>query len=639
MTTDSNNSVPVEHPATPAASAKAAVDCDSDENPPKPPFALSIGVVGHKPDRLPQDTATYDHIEAEVARVLREISREARVVCDRYHEFFARESQAALTLSLVTALAEGADTIAATAGLASGYAVEAVLPFEPENYAQDFKDEALNDFGRLYKAARSRLVLPATRDLPPRENDPAAKKAYEAAGLTVIGNCDIVLTVWDGGESRGRGGTTNMLVAAASLGIPIIHIDAKAANPTMVKWSGLDEFPMPAETPDALPARPFDDALPGLIDKLARPPAEAAERKGPARYFRQRFRACNPFFAFPLMVTALLVRCFRKTDIFPERPDTLSGNFLELLEPAVGNDLSPRSLVKAYAGADAIGLYFAQFFRSAFVLNFFVASFAVVAALSSLLKSPPSRWSFGIEIALILFVVLNTISGRYLGWHTKWVEAREVAERLRVASMLWILGIRPWAFAGEEPAWTGWYVRALVRAEPLRSCVFDSGRVESARTATVNILRDQCRYHENNAHRMKRLEHRLEGIGLILLGLTGLVAVDHFASDGAHLHDLLHRYFHHWPAHETGIALSAILPALATATYGIRVIGDFEGIARRSERAHKSLKDQIKALNQSHASPDLDVLRRRARAAGEAMLGDVSSWRLAAESRGLAIPG
>jgi hypothetical protein len=639
MTTNSNDSVPVEHPARPAAPPEATFDCDPYKNPPKPPFALSVGVIGHKPDRLPKDTATYGIVEAAVLHVLSEIRREARLVCDSYPEFFADESQSSLRLSLVTALAEGADTIAAKAALPGGYAVDAVLPFEQENYEQDFEDKALDDFRDLYKATRSRLVFPATRDLPPRKDDPAAKKAYEAAGLTVIGNCDIVLTVWDGGESRGRGGTTAMLAVAAGLGIPIIHIDAGGANPTLIKWSGLDEFPVPAETPDALPAKPFDAALPELIDKLARPPAEAAERKGPARYFRQRFRACNPFFAFPLMMTALLVRCFRKTDIFPERPDRLLRNFHGLLEPAVGNDLSPRGLVEAYAGADAVGLYFAQFFRSAFVLNFFVASFAVAAALSSLLKSPPSRWSFGIEIALISFVVLNTIFGRYFGWHTKWVEAREVAERLRVASMLWVLGIRPWAFAGEEPAWTGWYVRALVRAEPLRSCVFDPRRVESARTATVNILRDQCKYHDSNAHRMKRLEHRLEGIGLVLLVLTGLVALDHFASDGAYLHDLLHKYFHHWPAHEVGIALSAILPALATATYGIRVIGDFEGIARRSERAYKSLQDQIKALNRSQASPDLDVLRRRALAAGEAMLGDVSSWRLAAESRGLAIPG
>jgi Protein of unknown function (DUF4231) len=630
------------------------------ENPPRPPFVLSIGVVGHKPDRLPEKgSAAHRKLEVEVARVLTEIKLKAREVCDLYPDFFAVESQSSLRPRLLTALAEGADSIAAEAGFLNGYRLEAVLPFEQENYEKDFHGDALKDFQRLYKSAKSKLVLPNNRRLPPERDDPVAKKAYEAAGLTVIGNCDIVLSVWDGGESGGRGGTTEMLETATGLGIPIIHIDAKGEDSTLIRWSGLDKFPVQAETPDALPAKNFDEALRDMIDKVVRPPSGDKEskreensklkeslprkvnpeRKGAIRHFNGRFYPCNPFFAFSLLMTALFVSPIKTTDVFPNGPEILQKNFQELLKPAVGEDF-PRGLVQAYAAADAIGLYFAQFFRSAFVLNFFAASFAVAAALSSMLIPAPSPWPSGIEIGLISFVVLNTIFGRYFRWHTRWVEAREVAERLRVASMLWILGIRPRAFSGEEPAWTGWYVRALARAEPLRSCVFDLSQVESVRTATIKTLQNQCRYHETNAHRMKCLEHILEGIGLILLVLTALVALDHFTSGGAHFHGLLHRHFHHpWPPHEVGVALSAILPALATATYGIRVIGDFEGNAKRSERAHKSLKEQIDALDQKEAPPDLDVLRRRARAAGEAMLGDVSSWRLAAESRGLAIPG
>jgi hypothetical protein len=539
-------------------------------------------------------------------------------------------------LSLVTALAEGADTIAANAALASGYGVEAVLPFEPDNYAQDFKDEALNDFERLYKAARSQLVLPATRDLPPREDDPAAKKAYEAAGLTVIGNCDIVLTVWDGGESGGQGGTTEMLVTAASLGIPIIHIDAKATNPTLVTWSGLDKFPLQAEKLNALPARPFDEALPHVMDELVRPPDEQAELEGLRRHFEERFFRWNLCLAYPLLRTLLFVRPVSRSELHPDSLDKLSCRFLELLRHAIGKDPSRDGLLKAYAWADAIGLYFAQVFRSAFVMNFFVAALAVAAALTSLLT--PARWPAGVEIGLISFVVLNTFVGRHCGWHNRWVESREVAERLRVAAMLWVLGIRPRVFAGEEPAWTGWYARAFVRVEPLRSCCFDHAEVDNARAATINILRDQCEYHAGSARRMKSLERRLEWIGFLLFVLTVAVAFDHWAFDGAHLHCVFHILFHDaWPSHEVGIALSAVLPALATATYGIRVIGDFEGIAKRSERTHQSLKDHIAALRQD--PPDLDVLRRRARTAGEAMLGDLSSWRLAAESRGLAIPG
>jgi len=84
-------------------------------------------------------------------------------------------------------------------------------------------------------------------------------------------------------------------------------------------------------------------------------------------------------------------------------------------------------------------------------------------------------------------------------------------------------------------------------------------------------------------------------------------------------------------------AIAAGLPALATATYGIRVIGDFEGVARRSERTHMALETVIKAIGKD--TLDLALLRARARSAADIMLGDVSSWRLAAESRTLAIPG
>jgi hypothetical protein len=139
---------------------------------------------------------------------------------------------------------------------------------------------------------------------------------------------------------------------------------------------------------------------------------------------------------------------------------------------------------------------------------------------------------------------------------------------------------------------------------------------------------------------MTTLERRLEWIGLTLFVLTVLVALDHLLFREGLLHCALATLgFHldHEVANRAAIFLSAVLPAFATATYGIRVIGDFEGIARRSERTHESLNGHIMALRQD--PPSLDVLRRRARAAGEAMLGDVSSWRLAVESRGLAIPG
>jgi hypothetical protein len=83
--------------------------------------------------------------------------------------------------------------------------------------------------------------------------------------------------------------------------------------------------------------------------------------------------------------------------------------------------------------------------------------------------------------------------------------------------------------------------------------------------------------------------------------------------------------------------LAVALPVLATATYGIRVIGDFEGVARRSERTEAALERAIKAIANDPVS--LDHLRARVQSAAEAMLGDVAGWRIAAEGRSLNIPG
>ena len=153
----------------------------------------------------------------------------------------------------------------------------------------------------------------------------------------------------------------------------------------------------------------------------------------------------------------------------------------------------------------------------------------------------------------------------------------------------------------------------------------------------MNALSEKCEYNAVNAERMHKMERRLEWVGSTFFVLTLLVAIDHFFG-GPAMHCLLSS-FHlgHEVEHKIAIWLSAALPAMATATYGIRVIGDFEGIRRRGERTHGALDLLIRTIKQD--PPDFSLLRARARSAADAMLGDVSSWRLSAESRGLAIPG
>ena len=128
-----------------------------------------------------------------------------------------------------------------------------------------------------------------------------------------------------------------------------------------------------------------------------------------------------------------------------------------------------------------------------------------------------------------------------------------------------------------------------VRAQGLRHARLDGDGLRAARAAVTGLLDDQCGYHATTAERMHGLEHRLERAGLTCFVLTIVAALAYLA---VKLPDLAGGGEGHGHgeslADSFGVvvaALTAGLPALATATYGIRVIGDFAGISRRS-RAH-----------------------------------------------------
>jgi hypothetical protein len=76
---------------------------------------------------------------------------------------------------------------------------------------------------------------------------------------------------------------------------------------------------------------------------------------------------------------------------------------------------------------------------------------------------------------------------------------------------------------------------------------------------------------------------------------------------------------------------------LGAASYGVRVIGDFEGAAARSARMVMQLGGLIDKLK---AGPcQFEALRDLCYGAADVLQGDVASWRLVVESRELEMPG
>ncbi len=160
--------------------------------------------------------------------------------------------------------------------------------------------------------------------------------------------------------------------------------------------------------------------------------------------------------------------------------------------------------------------------------------------------------------------------------------------------------------------------------------MFDE-RMGAACAKTIGALvDDQRRYHAATVTGLETVERRLERIGDTLFVLTLAVAVAYLAGVawGVSAPPSLSYVV-------TG--LTAGLPAFGAAAYGLRLIGDFAGTASRSRRTRDTLRAVGDAARGGPRS--LPALRSLARTAADAMLGDVSRWRLATETRKLAIPG
>lgn len=161
---------------------------------------LTIAVTGHRPNRLHIGVAETERRIAWVIGALRTGARGRRRIA-------------------VSALAEGADRMFATAALAHGFALHALLPFPSAHYETTFGDAATTDGYRELLARAASIT-----ELPGSLAD--SKAAYEAVGRATVDAADILVAVWDGRPAAGRGGTPEIIEYAIRRGTPVIWIDA-----------------------------------------------------------------------------------------------------------------------------------------------------------------------------------------------------------------------------------------------------------------------------------------------------------------------------------------------------------------------------------------------------------------------------
>jgi hypothetical protein len=149
---------------------------------------------------------------------------------------------------LLSGLAEGADRLAAFAALGRGWRLRAILAFHRSRFEEDFPAPfAIGEFRALLQAS-DEVEEPrkgAHHGRPPEEG-------YHAVGQSLLALSDVLIAIWDGEGSRGKGGTVEVIEAARERGIPVVWVHAsKAQDP---KWLTAARRRRPVRLPRSLNA-------------------------------------------------------------------------------------------------------------------------------------------------------------------------------------------------------------------------------------------------------------------------------------------------------------------------------------------------------------------------------------------------
>jgi len=594
--------------------------------PPPLPFVLSVGVTGHRLDALPAGSA--ETLEARVREVLGEIERAVGKIFKAHAASFAPEPP---RLVFVSPIADGADQIAAEVALSMGYELRVVTPSACDDYRKELLEgPARERFDRLIAAASSRFELPG--------DGGRVDHGYVMAGRATVAHCDILLAVWDGLPARGRGGTAEVVSLALSRGAPVVHLSTTPNKPPMLRWSAFDPAVVTDHDQPTI-ERPFDqNHVDRLVEALVAPPPDPRERVFAARFQGERMRRWKVRIEYPLLLALAGIKRIGPGAWKAQHCSLYTRDEWQAYREACADPHGVEAPIDRielwYDWADRLAGHFAQSYRSGHVFNFLLGAAAVLLALATLV-APQAKIALAIgEFVAVVAILANTRIGTKQEWHRKWLDYRQLAERLRPMRSLKLLGLAapdPPGTAANPIAqrWVEWYAAAVWRATGCPTGRLDSATANSlAASIAEHEVAPQIAYHRATAIQVERLDHRLEKLGTALFAaslLSCVVLLVAFAVS------------HSWVEKHSDwfVMISAGLPAIGTAIFGIRFQGDFGGSAVRSQSTADRLEQIIAELREPRLglSRTADLVEQAARA----MLADLDEWRLVNQQRDLSI--
>jgi hypothetical protein len=290
-------------------------------------------------------------------------------------------------------------------------------------------------------------------------------------------------------------------------------------------------------------------------------------------------------------------------------------------------------LETAYSWSDRLAAHFAQTYRSGHIFNFVLGGLAVCLGLSAFM-APHAKLEFAVvEFVMALAIIVNTQIGRRNEWHRRWLDYRQLAERLRPMRSMKLLGLAapdpPGTATNPVPRrWIDWYARGIWRAMgcPAGAITPDNAGRLALAVAQYEVA-PQVAYHERHAREIYALDKRLEGLGYLLFLATLVVCVGTVA--GLVLEPGAVAMYSNWAT-----LVSAGFPAIGTAVFGIRFQADFGGSAVRSKATAEALREIERELGKE---PTLTRAADLTEQAARRMLSDLDEWRLLNQQHDLSV--
>jgi len=618
-------------------------------------------------------------------------------------EFAASKEAAGLysakppTLRAISPLAEGSDRMFAEGAIDLGYELVCPFPFHQEEFEKDFKPpqslepNSLERFRGLLDRARAQGSSGLTTfELDgDRSNE---GQAYGAGGRVVLNQSDLLIAVWDGGQSAGAGGTVDTLKQAVNYHVPVLWIYPAAPH----SWQLLhkaDDFKCLDQDDRCVPHGPhptdpaevrklIGEAVRRIVrEEIALPEESSTDPRRPAttkanaaKYFDERKPWINFAFAWKLFRNAvgswtyqhpvLRVRDFEgqiegewptriNDDLAADSTDAGATPAQSAHPPSDVEDWVNRRLRPHYAWPDKRGDLYADAYRSTYILTYLLSATAVLVALLPMAmgwKDTGELVCVAIEFVFLTTILLLLWAARKWNWHERWIEYRLLAELVRQLRILIPLGggrpfprVPPYleGYGSLTQTWMYWHMRAIARSTGIPGKKVTSQYVRDCLDYVASLVDGQLGFHQNNETRSENIAHRLHVTAIILFGLTIVSIAIHLMLElSGHvpsmhgLHDVLpdgiHPILVRWL-----VFFSATLPAFGAALAGISNQGEFARLAKRSAAMADSFERfsaQIAALRSGQSpyqgAPKLTQVAPLAGKIAEVMVDEVSDWRV-----------